>query len=58
MVSGRKWYPRYYPNGVSKMADVAEPGRASHVEGVADVAELRVSACLFPPSPTPSILRS
>ena len=35
--SGRKRYPKYYPYGASKMADVAEPGRTSHAEEHADV---------------------
>ena len=30
--SGRTWHPKYYPYGTSKVADVAELGRASRAE--------------------------
>lgn len=39
VVSGRKWYPKYYPYGMSKMAAAAER---------------RASACFLPPPPPAS----
>lgn len=39
VVSGRKWYPKYYPYGMSKMAAAAER---------------RASACFLPPQPPAS----